>query len=77
MTLTREEARDLVVTLLVWEREVGPCPDDHETGLNNERYILLMQKLIDELKGSSPVPQPDFDYNKKHLDNGTVEWIKQ
>ena len=67
--LTRDEARNLMSTLLEWEREIGPKQLGHdEVGLNNERYILLMQKLIDGLKGTSPVPYPDFDYNKKFED---------
>jgi len=67
--LTRDEVRNVLHTLLEWEREIGPKQLDHdEVGLNDERYILIMQKLIDGLKGTSPVPYPDFDYNKKFED---------
>jgi len=55
--------------LLEWERIVEPKElEPDEVGLNDERYILLMQKLIDGLKNTSPVPYPEFDYNKKSED---------
>ena len=64
--LTRDEVRNVLHTLLEWEREIGPKQLDHdEVGLNDERYVLIMQKLIDGLKRTSSVPYPDFDYNKK------------
>ena len=67
--LTRDEVRNVLHTLLEWEREIGPKQLDHdEVGLNDERYVLIMQKLIDGLKNTSPVPYPDFDYNKKFED---------
>jgi len=64
--LDRDEARNLIDALLEWEEVCEPKElEEDEVGLNSERYILLMQKLIDELRGSSPVPQPEFNYNKK------------
>tara|TARA_R100000458_G_scaffold22234_1_gene19931 strand:+ start:153 stop:371 length:219 start_codon:yes stop_codon:yes gene_type:complete len=67
--LTREETRNLIDALLEWERIVEPKElEPDEVGLNDERYILLMQKLIDGLKNTSPVPYPEFDYNKKSED---------
>ena len=48
--LTRDEVRNVLHTLLEWEREIGPKQLDHdEVGLNDERYVLIMQKLIDGL----------------------------
>jgi len=51
--LTKQETLDLIHALLEWELKVGPHNYENEVGLNNERYILLMQKLIDSVKGTS------------------------
>ena len=52
--LDRDEARNLIDALLEWEEVCEPKElEEDEVGLNSERYILLMQKLIDSVKGTS------------------------
>ena len=51
--LDRDETINLIDALLEWERIVEPKKlEVDEVGLNSQRYIDLMQKLIDSANGS-------------------------
>ena len=54
INLDRDETHNLIDALLEWERVCEPKElEEDEVGLNSERYILLMQKLIDSVRRTS------------------------